>query len=274
MTTLVGRLVGTGNITNTVPVNGQQIDNGCTAENEQITEPAPMPMDVTISNVVCSFSTKCHLNLKRIAMEGSNVEYHRQHGMLNMRIRKPKSTASIWSSGKITCTGAVSEEAAKIAARRFARVLQKLGYKVKFSNFRVVNVLGTCGFPFSINIVDFSRARKEASYEPEIHPGVTYKITEPKATLKIFSTGSITVTAPRVANVLAAVDYIFPLVEKFQAGPPRISSNHSLKSAKRPQTEQSNIHVHHLQNSYDDDDDDSLDSEDDEDEFDSDDSQD
>ena len=32
------------------------------------------------------------------------------------------------------------------------------------------------------------------SYEPELHPGVTYKIKEPKATLKIFSTGSITVT--------------------------------------------------------------------------------
>jgi hypothetical protein len=39
------------------------------------------------------------------------------------------------------------------------------------------------------------------SYEPEIHPGVTYKLREPKATLKIFSTGSITVTAPSVANV-------------------------------------------------------------------------
>lgn len=32
------------------------------------------------------------------------------------------------------------------------------------------------------------------SYEPELHPGVTYKLKEPKATLKIFSTGSVTVT--------------------------------------------------------------------------------
>lgn len=32
------------------------------------------------------------------------------------------------------------------------------------------------------------------SYEPELHPGVTYRIKDPKATLKIFSTGSITVT--------------------------------------------------------------------------------
>lgn len=274
MTTVFEMPVGSGAVASTVPVNGQQtnVNNGSSGEIDQ--KPEPMPLDVSISNVVCSFSTKCHLNLKRIAMEGSNVEYHRQHGMLNMRIRKPQSTASIWSSGKITCTGAVSEDDAKIAARRFARQLQKLGNKVKFSNFRVVNVLGTCFCPFSINIVDFSRERKEASYEPELHPGVTYKIKEPKATLKIFSTGSITITAPRVANVLSAVEYIYPLVEKFQAGPPRGSgSEHSLKSAKRPRVEK-DIHVHHHHlNSFEDDDDDSYDS-DDEDDFDSDDSQD
>lgn len=34
------------------------------------------------------------------------------------------------------------------------------------------------------------------SYEPELHPGVTYRLKPPlpKATLKIFSTGSVTVT--------------------------------------------------------------------------------
>lgn len=32
------------------------------------------------------------------------------------------------------------------------------------------------------------------SYEPELHPGVTYKLKDLKATLKIFSTGSVTVT--------------------------------------------------------------------------------
>ena len=52
------------------------------------------------------------------------------------------------------------------------------------------------------------------SYEPELHPGVTYKIKDPKATLKIFSTGSITVTAPSVTNVQRAVEHIYPYVEE------------------------------------------------------------
>lgn len=138
--------------------------------------------------------------------------------MVNMKIRRPYTTATIWSSGKIVCTGATSEEESKIAARKFARKLQRLGYKVTFTNFRVVNVLGTCGMPFRIKIAGFSQKYpKDASYEPELHPGVTYKIKDPKATLKIFSTGSITVTAPCVANVQAAIEHIFPLVSEFKA---------------------------------------------------------
>lgn len=75
-----------------------------------------------------------------------------------MKFRSPRCTASIWSSGKITMTGSTTEADAKVGARRCARVLQKLGYKVKFTNFRIVNVLATCTMPFAIKIADFSQA--------------------------------------------------------------------------------------------------------------------
>lgn len=173
-------------------------------------------IDIVINNVVCSFSVKCHLNLRQIALHGFNVEYRRENGMVTMKLRRPYTTASIWSSGKITCTGSTSEDQAKVAARRFARCLQKLGFKARFGNFRVVNVLGTCSMPFAIKITAFSERHKEADYEPELHPGVTYKLKKPKATLKIFSTGSVTVTAPSVASVQAAIEFIFPLVYEFR----------------------------------------------------------
>ncbi|KYN27950.1 TATA box-binding protein-like protein 1 [Trachymyrmex cornetzi] len=177
----------------------------------------PPELDIVINNVVCSFSVRCHLNLREIALNGSNVEYRRENGMITMKLRRPYTTASIWSSGKVTCTGATSEVQAKIAARRFARSLQKLGFKVRFNNYRVVNVLGTCCMPFAIKITSFSVHHKEnADYEPELHPGVTYKLKEPKATLKIFSTGSVTVTAPNVAAVQAAIEHIYPLVYEFR----------------------------------------------------------
>uniref|UniRef100_A0A182NHS7 TATA box-binding protein-like 1 n=1 Tax=Anopheles dirus TaxID=7168 RepID=A0A182NHS7_9DIPT len=174
-------------------------------------------IDIVINNVVCSFSVRCHLNLQEIARCANNVEFRRENGMVTMKLRRPYTTASIWSSGKITCTGATSEHQAKIAARRYSRCLQKLGFNVRFRNFRIVNVLGTCSMPWGIMIVNFSeRYKKDASYEPELHPGVTYKLQSPKATLKIFSTGSITVTAASVAFVQAAIEQIFPLVYEFR----------------------------------------------------------
>ncbi|KAF7271356.1 hypothetical protein GWI33_015714 [Rhynchophorus ferrugineus] len=179
-------------------------------------EEAEPEIDIVINNVVCSFSVRCHLNLREIALNGMNVEYRKENGMITMKLRRPYTTASIWSSGKVTCTGATSEEAAKQAARRFARCLQKLGFNVKFNNYRVVNVLGTCSMPFAIRINSFSERHREADYEPELHPGVTYKLQNPKATLKIFSTGSVTVTAPSVADVQAAIEHIFPLVYEFR----------------------------------------------------------
>ena len=45
---------------------------------EPVSEPT---IDIVISNVVCSFSTRCHLNLKEIAMNGSNVIYKRENGV-------------------------------------------------------------------------------------------------------------------------------------------------------------------------------------------------
>ena len=54
-----------------------------------------------------------------------------------------------------------SEDEAKVAARRVARLIQQAGFAVKFRNFRIVNVLGTCSFPFGIHIADFSRDHKQ-----------------------------------------------------------------------------------------------------------------
>ncbi|KAK0052162.1 TATA box-binding protein-like protein 1 [Biomphalaria pfeifferi] len=189
---------------------------------DNVEEESPV-IDIIINNVVCTFSTRCYLNLKKIAMEGAHVEYKRENGMLNMKLRRPNTTATIWSSGKVTCTGATSEDQAKLAARRIARRLQKLGFNIRFSSFKIVNVLGTCSMPFGIKLNQFSEAnRTHASYEPELHPGVTYQIKDPKATLKIFSTGSITVTAPSVVNVQLAIEHIYALVSQFKMEPKKV----------------------------------------------------
>lgn len=214
-------------------------------------------IDININNVVCSFSVRCHINLKRLAMEGINVEYRREHGICNMKLRRPQVTANITSSGKITVTGSTSEDEAKVAARRVARRLQKLGFNARFFNFRIVNVLGTCSLPFGIRLNNFSQAHPQsASYEPELHPGATYRIKNPKATLKIFSTGSITITAPCVNNVQLAVEHIYPLVSEYPMEKREVASNKKPKKRRFQEPCGHHVPLNGFHNHDDDDDED------------------
>ena len=48
----------------------------------------PLALDIYINNVVCSFSVRCHLNLREIALNGSNVEYKRENGVSFLDLRR------------------------------------------------------------------------------------------------------------------------------------------------------------------------------------------
>ena len=61
--------------------------------------------------------------------------------------------------------------------------------------------------------------------------------------------------------MLAAVEHIYPLVEQYNAGPPRLSaSNDKVNSAKRRRVDNQATHFHHRV--YDEEEEDSFDSDD------------
>lgn len=177
-------------------------------------------VDITINNVVCNFSVKCHINLRQLALNGTNVMYNREKGMVHMKVRKPLVTALIRSSGCVSITGSTSEEEAKTAARRVARMLQKLGFNARFTDFRITNILGTCKLPFGVKIHQFSAENRQrelqVSYEPELHPGVKLKVKDHRASMTIFQTGAMTITAPTINDISLAVQFVWPLVHKFK----------------------------------------------------------
>lgn len=93
----------------------------------------------TLQNIVSTVNLGCPLDLKKIALHARNAEYNpKRFAAVIMRIRDPRTTALIFSSGKMVCTGAKSEEASRLAARKYARIVQKLGFKAKFTEFKVI----------------------------------------------------------------------------------------------------------------------------------------
>lgn len=69
-----------------------------------------------------------------------------------MRIREPKTTALIFASGKMVVTGAKSEDDSRLAARKYARIIQKLGFQAKFTDFKIQNIVGSCDVKFPIRL--------------------------------------------------------------------------------------------------------------------------
>merc|ERR1719393_48856 len=98
----------------------------------------PSGLVPTLQNVVSTVNLGCKLDLKTIALQARNSEYNpKRFAAVIMRIRDPKTTALIFSSGKMVCTGAKSEKESRLAARKYARVIQKLGWTAKFKDFKI-----------------------------------------------------------------------------------------------------------------------------------------
>jgi transcription initiation factor TFIID TATA-box-binding protein len=116
-----------------------------------------------------------------------------------MRIREPKTTALIFASGKMVVTGAKSEDQAHIAARKYARIIQKLGFPAKFQDFKIQNIVGSCDVKFPIRLEGLQFAHGHySSYEPELFPGLIYRMVQPKVVLLIFVSGKIVLTGAKV----------------------------------------------------------------------------
>src|ERR1700732_143370 len=87
---------------------------------------------VSIENVVASATVNQTVNLNLITQIFPDVEYHPdQFPGLVFRLKSPKTATLIFSSGKMVCTGAKSEEQARKAVQEVVRRLKKGGIPIK-----------------------------------------------------------------------------------------------------------------------------------------------
>lgn len=86
----------------------------------------PEEVRITIFNVVATANFGCSFDLVRVAWE-LNGEYNpKTFAAVQLRIDRPKTTALVFGSGKVVCTGASSENAAWIALGIYLRKLSRL----------------------------------------------------------------------------------------------------------------------------------------------------
>uniref|UniRef100_A0A668U047 TATA-box binding protein n=1 Tax=Oreochromis aureus TaxID=47969 RepID=A0A668U047_OREAU len=173
----------------------------------------PTPIFVSTVNLGCK------LDLKTIALRARNAEYNpKRFAAVIMRIREPRTTALIFSSGKMVCTGAKSEEQSRLAARKYARVVQKLGFPAKFLDFKIQNMVGSCDVKFPIRLEGLVLTHQQfSSYEPELFPGLIYRMIKPRIVLLIFVSGKVVLTGAKVrGEIYEAFENIYPILKGFR----------------------------------------------------------
>jgi len=173
----------------------------------------------TLQNIVATVDLVCRLDLKTIALHARNAEYNpKRFAAVIMRIRDPKTTALIFASGKMVVTGAKSEDDSRLAARKYARIVQKLGFEAQFKDFKIQNIVGSCDVKFPIRLEGLAYSHGHfSSYEPELFPGLIYRMVKPKVVLLIFVSGKIVLTGAKVREeIYGAFNAIYPVLSEFR----------------------------------------------------------
>nr|Q27850.1 RecName: Full=TATA-box-binding protein; AltName: Full=TATA sequence-binding protein; Short=TBP; AltName: Full=TATA-binding factor; AltName: Full=TATA-box factor; AltName: Full=Transcription initiation factor TFIID TBP subunit [Tetrahymena thermophila]AAC14470.1 TATA-binding protein [Tetrahymena thermophila] len=172
-----------------------------------------------LQNIVSTVNLSTKLDLKQIALRARNAEYNpKRFAAVIMRLRDPKTTALIFASGKMVCTGAKTEEDSNRAARKYAKIIQKIGFPVQFKDFKIQNIVGSTDVKFPINLDHLEQDHKKfVQYEPEIFPGKIYREFNTKIVLLIFVSGKIVLTGAKTReNINKAFQKIYWVLYNYQ----------------------------------------------------------
>ncbi len=146
-----------------------------------------------IQNIMSVADLGCHLDLPYIATHCCNTQYRpKVFNPVVMKISEPKSTALIFASGKIVCTGTKNENDSRLAAKKFYQTIKELGFPVKFLNYRITNIAASCQVDFPVNFYKiYKEHTKFVDYNPEIFPALIYR---KDVTILLFKSGKVIVT--------------------------------------------------------------------------------
>ncbi|MAG16078.1 TATA-box-binding protein [Candidatus Woesearchaeota archaeon] len=160
-----------------------------------------MKHDIRVVNIVVSTSLQHDIPLEKMAATLSNTEYNpEQFPGLVIRIKEPKTSALIFSSGKVVCTGARSMDKVNESIKKIIKSLEKIGIKIKIKpEVKIQNIVASGTVGMDLNLNTLAMKLRNTEYEPEQFPGLVYKLVDgaTKATFLLFSNGKVVCTGTK-----------------------------------------------------------------------------
>ena len=159
-----------------------------------------MESTVILENVVASTALAEDFNLEKMMESGlEGAEYNKKKfpGLV-YRIENPKAAFLIFTSGKVVCTGAKSIENAHAAIITLANTLKDIGFDKIYPEpeVHVQNIVASADLKTTLNLntIAIAFGLENVEYEPEVFPGLIYRVEAPKVVVLVFSSGKLVIT--------------------------------------------------------------------------------
>jgi len=182
-----------------------------------------------IQNVVLSVTYEdTEFNLEKLArsLDGAVYDPEIFPGLV-YKSEHPRASFLIFGSGKMNCVGAQSIRDAKQAIRKLTRKLRKARMKVKTEpKVKVQNIVASVDFGRKFDLEHIARSFENTEYEPEVFPGLVFRLDDPKVVVLLFVSGKgVCAGAKSIKDVKKATQKINkilpPKVRKVRKSPKR-----------------------------------------------------
>ncbi|MFX1395826.1 MAG: TATA-box-binding protein [Promethearchaeota archaeon] len=174
-------------------------------------------IDYKIENVVATVTLELEkkIDLTIIARKQPEVEYNPENfpGLV-MRIEEPRATILIFSTGKMVITGLRKASEAEEVVVKTIKKMKKAGIKEAKYIITIQNIVASGDLHINVDLNLASIVMDSAMYEPEVFPGLIYRMQDPKTVFLIFSTGRVVCTGAKHKKVLK--EAFFKLVQEVQ----------------------------------------------------------
>ena len=118
---------------------------------------------------------------------------------VQLRIDSPRTTALVFASGKVVCTGAQSERCARLALDEFHCIIRDALYPgIQLLNEYIQNIVSKADLGRKLNVVNIYRKfQLEAMYQPELFPGMRLRLKNPKLAILMYIGGRMILTGAK-----------------------------------------------------------------------------
>ena len=181
-----------------------------------------------INNIIISANLGNNLYLNNIALKLKNVDYNlNKSSNLTLKAKNCKIIATIFSNGKMICSGAKNEKESKASCVKYAKIIKKIENNVDLKDLKIQNMVATFDVRFKINLdklfkeintlinnsKKFGNNYNYCKYNKNEYPGLVFYMNDSKINFVVYETGKVVLSGAKSRNEINDVfKNIYPLL--------------------------------------------------------------